>query len=334
MAEKAVRLGLIGTGGMGQGHLRNLKEIPQAQIVALCDWDEELVQNVASSIGCATYTDGAKMIADAELDALYICVTPHTHHDLEILAAQKGLHLYVEKPVNLYIDKAIRAWEAISKAGVMTQSGYQLRYFPYNRQLKAFLADKQVGTAHSVRWSGAPQKDWWLKYDESGGQLVEQTTHQVDLLRWVLGEVEAVSAVYSFDRLFQGEPNITIPDSQVALLHFRSGAPVTLTTSCALGKGWMGGMEFVLKNARVSVQNNEIKVSPEDAYTLPPLPGDSPSADEMFVRAVATGDRSLLFSPYDDGLKSAAVTLAANLSAENGGRLVQMKELLGDLALR
>ncbi len=230
------------------------------------------------------------------------------------------------------MEQALKAWEAIEKAGVMTQTGYQLRYMPHNRQLKAFLADKQIGTAHSTRWSGAPDKHWWRQYKESGGQLVEQTTHQVDLLRWVMGEVEAVAATYSFDRLFKDDPEYTIPDSQAVLMQFKSGASATLTTSCALGKAWWGGMEFVLRNARVSVQSDGVKVTPEDTYALPPLPEDSPTADQMFVRAVATGDRSLLLSPYDDGLRSAAVTLAANLSAENGGRLVYLKELLGPLA--
>lgn len=332
MAGKTVRIGMVGTGGMGQGHLRGLKENPEAQIVALCDWNEAQLKKAAEGLDVATYTDGAKMIASEQLDALYICVPPHTHEDLEIRAAQKGLHLYVEKPVNLYIEKAKKALEAIRAAGVMTQVGYQLRYFANARQMKAFLADKQVGTALAVRWSGAPEKDWWRTYDQGGGQLVEMTTHQVDMLRWCLGEVVAVSASYSFDRLFKGQPGITVPDSQAALLQFASGASATVTTSCALGKTWRAETEFVLKDARASLQNDGVKIEPEGAYPLPPLPTDVMTADQAFVRAVATGDRSLLLSPYEDGLKSAAVTLAANLSAENGGRLVKMEELLGPLA--
>ncbi|HZO88570.1 MAG TPA: Gfo/Idh/MocA family oxidoreductase [Chthonomonadaceae bacterium] len=332
MAEKEVRIGVVGTGGMGQAHIRRLAEIPQARLVALCDWDEQKVRSVAEPLGAAVYTDGAKMIANADLDALYICVPPHTHEDLEIRAAEKGLHLYVEKPVNLYIDRARKAWEAIRKAGVMSQVGYQLRYQPNVQQLRAFLADKMVGTAHVYRWSGTPEKDWWHRYDQGGGQLVEMTTHQVDILRWVMGEIEAVAAGYSFDRLFRGQPGLTVPDSQAVLLRFASGASATLNTSCAAGKGWKGDTEFVIKDGRVSLQSDGVKVEPEGSYPIPPLPTETMSADEAFVRAVATGNRDLLLSPYDDGLKSCAVTLAANLSAENGGRLVKVEEVLGPLA--
>lgn len=201
MVGKTVRLGMVGTGGMGQGHLERLAQIPEGQIVALCDADEERVRSVAAPLGAAPYTDAARMIQDERLDALYVCVPPYLHGDIEIQAARRGLHLYVEKPINLTLEGARRAWEAIDAAGVMTQAGYQLRYQPNTMQLKAFLADKAVGTAHVYRWSGVPGLSWWDRYDRSGGQLVEMTTHQVDLLRWVMGEVEAVSASYSFGRL-------------------------------------------------------------------------------------------------------------------------------------
>jgi predicted dehydrogenase len=330
MTTTTVRIGVIGTGGMGQAHLRRLAEMPEAHIVALCDLDEPLVRGIAAPLNADVYTDGAQMIAEADINALYICVPPHQHDDLEIRAAQKGLAMYVEKPVSLSLDYARKAAAAIKEAGVMTQVGYQLRYQANHRQLKAFLADKPVGTAHAYRWSGTPAKDWWRRYDQGGGQLVEMTTHQVDLLRWVMGEVTAISASYSFHRLLPDQPDLTVPDCQAVLLHFASGASATISTSCAAGKGWRGEMEFVIRDARVSVQSDGIKLTPEGAYPLPALPAESPEADAMFVHAVATGDRTLLLSPYEDGLKTAAVTLAANLSAENGGRLVRIAELLGE----
>jgi hypothetical protein len=86
-------------------------------------------------------------------------------------------------------------------------------------------------------------------------------------------------------------------------------------------------MYFVVKNARVSWQDSGIQVDPSDAYEIPSVEQQM-SINEAFVQAVRTGDRSLLRSPYDDALKTAAVTLAANKSAEEGGRLVRIEELL------
>jgi predicted dehydrogenase len=338
VSSKTVRIGFVGVGGIAQSHLQRLQQIPEAEIVALCDIDEERARSVAAPLGAAVYTDGARLIDTEQLDALYVCVPPHAHGDpsagagqaLEVRAARKGLHLFVEKPVNLYLAPAREAARAIREAGVMSQSGYTLRYLPVYMRLQEFLAGKDVGTAHVFRWGGLPGAPWWRRYDQSGGQLVEMTTHQVDLLRWCMGEVTAVSASYSMGRLFRDRADVTVPDSQAVLLQFQSGASATISTSCATGNAGQGGLAFVLRDAKLTLQGSELRVEPEEAYALPPAPEDAPGIDASFVRAVATGDRSLLKSPYDDALRSLAVTLAANQSAADGGRLVRLEELLPD----
>lgn len=323
---EVVRIGFIGMGGIASAHVKNLSEIPEARITAVCDIDEERAKAAAEPLGAQVYSNGSALIENAEVDALYICVPPNAHGDMEIQAAQRGLHLFVEKPVNLYLDQAQRVSQAITEARVLSQTGYSLRYMAGSEQLKAFLADKQVGTGHVFRWNSLPGGPWWRRYDQSGGQLVEMTTHQVDLLRWVLGEVKWVSASYSFGRLHKDEPDCTVPDSQTILLHFDSGAAVTISTSCAIS-GWQGSLDLVIKGARVSWKGNTITVEPPEAYPIPP-PSDTPlSIDEAFIKAIVNNDRSLLRSPYDDGMKSVAVTLAANRSAEEGGRQVHMEEM-------
>jgi predicted dehydrogenase len=328
MAAKVVRIGFVGAGGIAAHHIRSLTEIPEAQIVALCDINEERVKAVAEPLKAAVYTDSTKLLNEVKLDALYVCVPPHVHGDLEIKAAQKGIHLFVEKPVNLFLDKAVQAWEAIKKSGVMTQAGYSLRYYASAVQLKKFLEDKAVGTAHVFRWNGLPGVPWWQKYDQAGGQLVEMTTHQVDLLRWVMGDVAAVSASYSFNRLLKDQPQVTVPDTQAVLLHFKSGASATISTSCGIGKAYNGGVDFAIKDGRVNWKPDGVKVEPEGVFTLPPAPVENPSIDASFVRAISSGNPAFLRSPYDDALRTAAVTLAANKSAEAGGKLVQMEEML------
>jgi predicted dehydrogenase len=332
MAVKTVRIAVVGTGVMGREHIQSLGKVADARIVALCDPVEDLVQRVAEPLGVPAYSDFEKLLAEEGLDAVYLCVPPHQHGEMEILAARKGLHLYVEKPVSLFIDQACRNWEVFQQTGILTQVGYQMRYSPANRQAKDFLADKPVGTAHAWRWGGIPDRAWWRRYDLGGGQFVEQATHQIDLLRWLLGEVETVSSTRSIGRLLRDEADLTIPDSQIAVLQFASGAVATVNISCALGKGWSGGMEFVVRNAKVGLRGDGITVEPEGTYPVPKLPTSALSADAAFVRAVATGDRSLLLSPYDDGIKTLAVTLAANLSAEDGGRAVKVKDLLNSFA--
>jgi predicted dehydrogenase len=323
-----VRIGFVGTGGIAQNHIGQLSEIPEAKVVAVCDINPEAARKTAEPLGADIYAGSSELIDKAEIDVLYVCVPPHAHGEIETAAAEKGLHLFVEKPVNLYIDQGVKAAEAIKKAGVFSQVGYSMRYRPPCMQLKEFLSDKEVGTAHAFRWSQLPRTPWWPKYDQGGGQLVEMTTHQVDLLRWVMGEVRAVSASYSFDRLHRDEEGVTVPDSQAVVLHFESGASATVNTSCALKGAWKGDMSFVIKDALVLLGKESIELQGEGAYDVPPVPEEAPGIDACFVKGILDNDASFHKSPYEDGLKSAAVCAAANRSAENGGKLVTLEEML------
>jgi len=331
MSRAPLQVGFVGAGGIARHHISKLVEIPECKIVALCDIDAARVKDVADPLGAVVYTDTQKMLDEAKLDALFVCVPPFAHGDVEVRAAEKGIHLFVEKPVNLYVPDALKAWAAIKKAGVLTQTGYSLRYLPTAVQLKKLLENVPVGSAHVTRWGGLPGVPWWRVYKQSGGQLVEMTTHQVDLLRWVMGEVAAVSASYSFDRIHKGVDGVTVPDTQAALLIFKSGASATVSTSCGAGKASMSDVHFVVKDGRIYWRHDQIQVFPEGQYQVPPAPAETPSVDAAFIRAVYSGQRALLRSPFDDALKSAAVTLACNKSAEEGGRLVKLEELLGEL---
>ncbi|HTE18968.1 MAG TPA: Gfo/Idh/MocA family oxidoreductase, partial [Armatimonadota bacterium] len=224
MAERSVRIGIVGTGGIAQAHIRQLGEIPAAEIVAVCDVDLDRVRAVGEPLGAAIYTDGAQLITAEKPDALYVCVPPHAHGDLEIRAARAGIHLFVEKPVSLFMEQALEVCRVVEETGVMTQVGYTLRYLPQFLRLRELFMGEEIGTAHVFRWNGLPASAWWRRYDQSGGQLVEMTTHQVDMLRWIMGEVTAASASYSFNRLHRDEAEVTVPDSQAVLLQFESGA--------------------------------------------------------------------------------------------------------------
>jgi predicted dehydrogenase len=313
-----VRVGFVGVGGIAGHHLKQLQSIEDARVVALCDVVEERVRQRVEEFGGTAYTDYRQMIEREEMDALYVCIPPFTHQDAEILAAQKGIHLFVEKPVALTMEKALEVQEAVQRAGVITSVGYTLRYFAVTDVARRYLQDKTIAMVTSHRWGGLPDTPWWRVMGQSGGQLVEQTTHQVDLMRYLAGEIVEVHARYA-TRVLGDVPNLDIPDVQVATFQFESGAVGSLTTSCALRKG--GGksdLNFILRDALLQYTTRDVKVSPDSAPQPEPAVGEHLTIDQAFIRAVATGDRSLIRSPYEDGLRSMDVTLAANESARTG----------------
>jgi len=257
------------------------------------------------------------MLDKEELTALYVSVPPFAHTDAEVLAAQKGLHLLLEKPVCLSMDKGFEILEAIERAGVLSCVGYQLRYTDVTQRLKAYLADKTIGMISSHRWGGLPGTAWWRVMDQSGGQLVEQTTHQVDIMRYVAGEIVEAYAKYA-TRTMGDVENFTIPDSQAVLFEFESGALATMSTSpMAGGKAGKGDISFLLHEQRVDWSGSKVTGSPP-VPAFEGEPKETPNIDQVFVAAIRAKDQSLIASSFRDGLMSLDATLAANESAATG----------------
>jgi predicted dehydrogenase len=315
----------VGTGGIAHHHLSQLKAIPEAEVVALTDVAEERARASAEEFGGTVYPDHQTLLGEAELDALYVCIPPFAHTDAEILAAKRGVHLFVEKPVALDFEKAREIAAAVRESGVISSVGYVLRYFKGTTQARRMLRGREIAMVAGNRWGGIPGAPWWGVMEQSGGQLVEMTTHQVDQMRYLAGEIVEVSSRSDF-RVLKDLPNFTIPDAQIVLLQFASGAIGYCSTTCALtAGGGRGDLEFVTRDAVIRWEGETASVSPAGAVEVPEVTEDHPSIDEAFIRAVATGDRSLVKCDYEDGLKTLDVTLCANRSAAEGGRVIKTR---------
>ena len=315
-----VRIGFVGAGGNARGHMGRLAEVEGANIVAICDISEDAARAAADEHGAAVYTDHHVMLDEVEMDALYVSVPPFAHTDAEMLAAEAGVHLFVEKPVVLDMDKGLEILEAIQDAGVLSSVGYQLRLMDTSNRIRAWLAHRQVAMISSHRWGGLPGTPWWRVMDQSGGQLHEQTTHQLDLVRYMMG-AEVVEVYARYDRLTMDDiEGITIPDSQAAVMTFDNGAIMTITTSPMMTQG--GGksdINFLLRDQIVGWSPSQVTVTGLPAPELDGEPAESPSIDQVFVEAIRAGDQELIPCSYEDGLRTCDVTLAANESAATGG---------------
>jgi len=325
MADE-VRIGFIGTGGIANSHLKRLAEVDGAAPVAFCDVDIVRAEEKAKEYGSGeAYADYRRMLDKVKLDAVYICVPPHVHGDMEIDCAEKGLPMLVEKPVNLYLDEAKKIAGVIDSKGLVTAVGYSLRYAAVARQAKKFFDEHRISVAVCERWGGTPGTPWWKRYEMSGGQLVEMFTHQVDMLRWWMGEVETVSARYDWKH---PDAEATVPGSQSILLGFESGATALMTCVCTLAS-YKSSISAVFGDAWASYGFKEgLEINSEKEYELPPLEEDPPNVDRAFVEAVVSGDPSGVLTPYGDGVKSLAATLAANESAQTG-EVVKVADCVG-----
>ena len=316
--DQPVKVGFVGTGGIANSHLRNLVEMENVHIAALCDVDESRVNAAVETYGGRAYTGYREMFEGVDLDAVYFCLPPFAHSDAEIIAAERGFHLLVQKPVVLELETGIRIMEAIEKSGVISCVGYQGRYSNVATAARDFLKGKTIGMVACHRWGGVPggPSHWWRVMEKSGGMLHEQATHQLDMIRYTAGEIVEVYKIDAM-KINVDQENHTIPDAEVVTLKFESGAVGYISTSSALVNG--GGdsrTDFIVEgHYTLQLSWGGVRIVPEDAATIDVSDGQSLSIDEAFIQAIQTGDKSIIRSSYADGLKSAAVSIAANQSS-------------------
>ena len=313
----SINVGFVGAGGRARSHMRALANIEDVEIVAICDIKEETAQSATTEFGGTAYTDYRVMLDSENLTAMYVVVPTFAHYDAEILAAQQGVHMLLEKPVVPSMEKGLEILEAVQKSGVLTSVGYQQRYTGWAKQGREFLKDKTVAMALAYRWGGLPGTPWWRVMAQSGGQIVEQTTHQIDLLRYLVGDVAEVHAYYA-TRALNDVENLDIPDVYALSLKFEKGAVGTLSSTCVLRNGGgSNGIDIIMRDMRATVDGNGVTVFPGGAAEVGEI-RESEDIDEVFMAAIRSGDGSGILSDFEDGLRSLDISLAANKSAETG----------------
>lgn len=322
----AVRIGFIGCGGIANHHMRTLSKIADAETVAFFDKDAERARKAASDHGGQAYESVDTMLEDAGLQACYMCTPPFAHGEEEMAVVGRGVALFLEKPVAINMATARQIEAAINTAGVVNAVGYHWRYLPSTLRAEEALAGKTVTAVLGYWMGGLPGVYWWRRMDLSGGQMLEQTTHIVDLARVFAGEVESVSAAYGLLCLGDVE-DLDVPDVGTTTLLFESGAVGTITNCCHLKMGFRVGLDVIACDATASINPGQLVLRSAEGTEDLKLEGDATLAeDTAFVRAVASGDSSGIRSSYSDAVRTLAVSLAANLAAAEH-RVVELAEL-------
>ena len=217
-------------------------------------------------------------------------------------------------------DIPLNILNEIKKKSLLTSVGYHYRYSESIAQLKSMLTDQNIGIVLGQYMSSMPKVPWWRNQDSSGGQFIEQTTHLVDLLRYICGDVEEVYAAFGNRILSTRDESITVADVGTVTMKLRNGIVANISNTCILpdGIGKTGITLFTdqgmfdwtprrLELTKSGVLSEFIDVN--NPYQL---------ENAVFINAVRTGDSSGILSDYEDAYQTHKVTLAALESAMKG----------------
>jgi len=316
----AVKLGFIGTGGIANHHLKNLVQMDDVQLVSFCDVDLQRAQKAADAhAGAKAYDSIDNMLDAGGLDGVYVCVPPLAHGDAEFKLIERSLPFLVEKPLG--IDRGIPAEIArkVSGGKLITSVGYHWRYDQSAALAKDELASRKPGMALGYWMGGMPMVPWWRVQSGSGGQFVEQTTHIVDLLRYLCGEVREVYAAYGLQVMDKQVPGTDVADVGTVTLKLENGMVATISNTCLLPVGHHVGLDIYTDKGVLELRSGGLKELTAEGERLRKNKTNPYFVeDEAFVYALRTGDTSRILSDYADALRTHDVTMAANESAVSG----------------
>ena len=222
-----IRVALIGCGRISQTHFDAIRDVDGLELAAVCDVVEERARDAGAHNDVPWFTSYSKMLADVDTEAVAICTPSGLHPQHGILAARAGKHVICEKPMAITLAAADDLVHACDEHSVHLFVVKQNRLNPSVQLVKRAVDKGRFGRLYlantTVRWTRPQeyydQAPWRGTWEFDGGAFMNQASHYVDLIQWLVGPVESVIAkTATLARRIETE------DTGIAVLRFRSGA--------------------------------------------------------------------------------------------------------------
>ena len=340
-----IHVGILGAGNISETHARAAREAEGVSLAAVCGANREKVARLGELYGGAVYARLEDFLGHRPLDAVLVGSPSGLHAEHGIAAARRGLHVLVEKPVDVTTARADALVAECEQAGVRLGVFFQDRVAPDVLRLKGMLDAGLLGrpilASGRVRWYRPPEyyagsrwRGTWAL--DGGGALMNQGVHTVDLLLWLLGDVRSVYA-----KAVTALHQVEVEDTVAATLEFACGAVGTLEATTAAYPGYPRRLELTGSEGTAVIEGDrllaaDLRTPHADARTTAEG-ADGPSATspvvsdvrghrtilEDFVRAVETGG-----TPLCDGREArrSVELVEAVYESSRTGRAVRLTE--------
>jgi predicted dehydrogenase len=294
-----VRVAILGTGGVALRHLGVLTSLDDVEIVAHLSSAQYRAQAQAARWGGRAYTDLDQLLDAERPEAAWICLTPDRHGRPEQTLIDRQVPFFVEKPLSNDLPSAERISAQLARRPLTTAVGYKLRALDTLPRLRDLLAERPARLLTAAWLDTTPAPAWWRDPTRSGGQVVEQVTHLVDLARVLLGEGELLSAAVGAPR-----PDTRLAQASAALLRFGE-VPAVLTATCVLEAKHNVQLQFACDGQVLTQTEHVLRIETGSTRREHSVEAD-PFAieDQAFLHAVRTGDARHVLCDYPDALRT------------------------------
>jgi predicted dehydrogenase len=234
--HETIKIGLVGAGNIGQAYVQALLGCTTARIVAVADIRPETARATAEMLGCAAFESHEAMVDGCSLDAVIVCTPPITHPEVCIFFLNRGIHVLCEKPLSVDVESAKLMLQTADDAGVILTMASKFRYAEDVVRAKSVVASGILGDVilfenvfasrvdMSARWNAVPTIS-------GGGVLIDNGTHSVDIMRYLVGPIVEVDIVEG--KRSQG---LTVEETVLLTARTKSGAMGSIDLSWSINK--------------------------------------------------------------------------------------------------
>lgn len=338
---KTINVGFIGTGRISSVHLEYLMTREDVTIAALCDTDAGHLRKHLAVCGGSAFADFNEMLDNARLDAVWLCTPPDVRRGPLLACADRGIPVFCEKPVGVDIEKSAKTAAELAARKARVQIGYVFRSMPAVEFLRRAMADDSIHLVQSLYASNTGitmgLEPWMYDKSKSGGFLVDQATHNLDLLRSLFGEAGNIQGM-SANPVRRKGGGYTIEETIGLVFLFENRLLATHMHTC-VADDWrneivMSGEKRVYRlesnkglllvegacDKPPEPKNGELAVEPDGmGFTFRQSPGSIYAHENArFLGQVISGDWSGNPSDFEDGLKTLRLTLECDRAASGG----------------
>jgi UDP-N-acetyl-2-amino-2-deoxyglucuronate dehydrogenase len=311
------RIALVGCGRISKFHFDAIANVPGLRLSAVCDVDDSRARTASAERGVPAFTDYGEMLRKAACDVVAICTPSGLHSGQGVLAARAGKHVVTEKPMSITLEQADVLVQACDDAGVMLFVVKQNRLNPSIQLLKRAVDKGRFGKIYlantTVRWH-RPQdyydaESWRGTWEFDGGAFMNQASHYVDLVQWLIGPVESVVA-----KTATQARRIEAEDSGVAVLRFRSGALGVIEVNVlTYPKNWEGSITVMGEKGTVKIGGTAVNKVDHWAFA-------DYDDDDKHVESVATAPPSVYGFGHEGYYRNVLAVLRGEAQPETDGR--------------
>ena len=332
-----MKIGILGGGNISETHARAAQAIPGVAVVAVHGQNHGRSARLAQQFGAAAYDDLDRFLAHRPMDIVAIGSPSGVHAEQGIAAARRGLHVLVEKPIDITTVKADALIQAAETAGVKLGVFFQDRMRPAVVEIKRRLEAGELGApvliSGHVKWYRPPEyyagsrwRGTWAL--DGGGALMNQAIHTVDLMLWLFGPVARVSGATAA-RLHA----IEVEDTAAAVFEFDSGALGIIEAGTSISPGYPRRLEVTGSKGTVILEDEKlIAVNLQSGSPTAARASAPPAAPPENASSPVVSDASAHQRVVEDFVRAIKANTVPSCDGREGRRSVELVEAIYEAA--